>query len=162
MNNWGVSPLNAALQFRWKQAAQHSIVQHSRGLHLWKCYYFVTKASHFENHFNTPATESPIFMPTIILLERASHFQMVNILLWNEAFQGKNSLFAVIILEYQTVAAAIWLLPLDPQAGDEPPLSVWHLGAKIKAKKKRRAHEMSYLWAHFLYIERSLIVHVSV
>lgn len=122
MNKWRVSPPSAALQFRWKRAAQDSIVQHSRGLHLWKCDYFVTKASHFANHFNTPATESSIFMPTIILLEQASHFQTLNISLWNEASQRKNSLFAVITLECQTVAAAIWLLLPDPGEGLASPL----------------------------------------
>lgn len=71
----GVSPPNAALQFRWKRAAQDSIVEPSRGWHLWKCYYFVTKAAHFADHFNTPATESSISMPAIILLEQAPHFK---------------------------------------------------------------------------------------
>lgn len=160
MNKWGVSPPNAALQFRWKRAARDSIVQHSRGLHLWKCYYFVTKASHFANHFNTPATESSIFMPTIILLEQASHFQTVNISLWNEAFQRKNSLFAVITLECQTVAAAIWLLLPHSQGwiGARSPLSFLHLGTKIKAKIKTRTWKMSYSWIHFIYIAHSLML----
>lgn len=74
-----------------------------------KCNYFVTKASHFANHFNPPATRSFIFMAKIILSEQASHFRWW-ISLWNEAFQRNKSLFAVITLECQTLAGAIRVL----------------------------------------------------
>lgn len=153
MNKWMVSPPNAAPQFGWKQAAHNSTVQHTRGLHLWKCYYFVTKAFLFADHFNTPATESSIFMPTIILLEQASHFQTVNISLWNEAFRGKNLLFAVIALEWQPVA--IWLLLhcelLSPQ--------LFTPGNQNKSKKKKKNHiKMSYSWTHFIYFTYTLML----
>ena len=44
-NKWRVSSPNSALQFRQTPAAPDSIVGHSRRSYLWKCYYFVTKAS---------------------------------------------------------------------------------------------------------------------
>lgn len=156
MNKWRVSPPNASLQFGWKRAARHSMVQHSRGLHLWKCYYFVTTASHFANHFNAPATQSSIFMPTIILLEQASHFQTVNISLWNEAFQRLNSLFAVITLDCQRVAAAIWLPLHDLQAGEErvsPQL--FTPGWQNKSKKKTCTWK-NVLFMNSCYLYRTL------
>lgn len=44
-NKWRVSSPSGALQFAQTPAALDSIVGHSRRSYLWKCYYFVTKAS---------------------------------------------------------------------------------------------------------------------
>lgn len=87
----GASPPNAALQFRWKRAAQDLIVEPSRGWHLWKCYYFATKAAHFADHFNTPCHRELHFHASNHFVGTCAPFQMVNISLWNEAFQRKNS-----------------------------------------------------------------------
>lgn len=57
-------PLITTVMNKWNSAldlVDSETVQCSRGLHIWKCYYFVTKASRFSNHFNIHATESSIF-----------------------------------------------------------------------------------------------------
>ena len=99
-------------------------------------------------------------------------FKHRNIWLWNEAFQRKNTLFTVITLECQTVAAAIWLPPHDSPAGDElvsPPLFFFFflffwVTEEKKKKKKKDVHMKNVLFMNSFYLYRTLpwcLIHVS-
>lgn len=150
------------LHFKWKRAAQDSIVEHGRRLYLWKCYYFVTKAAHFvagvlkwsaefhfhaSNHFvgiGTPFSNGEYLTVKWSLSEE--EFAICCDYTWMSNSCSSSLITASQFAGWRGACFPLWFL---------------HLGTKIKAggkkKKKTCAWKMSYSWTHLIYFTHSLM-----